>query len=112
MGSKARYRNVLGLSQAKLDELLKILEKLDDFGGDLLDRVVRYVLDGEDEAVLGELAGRAEAAVRVRLFAATGFGPGGQKSPWGEFFQSIEPVDCRFYLRLAKVFEAGAPETG
>ena len=39
---KKPYRNVVGLSQAKLEELLKNFEKLKDYGGDLYDRVVRY----------------------------------------------------------------------
>lgn len=108
MWFKKPYRNVVGLSQAKLDELLKNFEKLKKFGGDLFDRVVRYVLDGEDEAVLGELAGKAEAAARVQLYGATGYGLRGHEAPWCAFLRTIEAVDCRFYLRLAKVLEAAA----
>jgi len=106
MWFKRPYRNAVGLSQAKLEELLTNFEKLKEFGGDVFDRVVRYVLDGEDEAVLGELAGKAESPARLQLLVATDYGTGGREAPWCSFFRSVEPVDCRFYLRLAKVLEA------
>jgi len=95
------------LSPQKLDELLKNCEKLKDYGVDFFDRVVQYVLDGADEAVLGELAGKPDAAAALHLLVATRYG-GVQSDPWKAFLQVIEPVDCRFYLRLAKVFEAAA----
>jgi HEAT repeat protein len=106
MWFKKPYRNVVGLSKTKLEELLENLEKLKEFGGDIFDRVVRYVLDGEDEAILSELAVKAEAPARLQLLAAAHYGAGGRKAPWGSFFRSVELVDCRFYLRLAKVLEA------
>ena len=62
MSFKKPYRNVVGLSPEKLKELLANFEKLKDFGGELYDRVVRYVLDGDEESVLGELAGKTDAA--------------------------------------------------
>ncbi|MGA2256444.1 MAG: DUF4132 domain-containing protein, partial [Thermoguttaceae bacterium] len=105
---KKPYRNVVGLSQAKLDELLKNFEKLKDFGVDLFDRVVRYVLDDEDESVLGELAGKNDAAHALVLMCSTDSGMIGSKERWSDFFSTLEPVDCRFYLRLGKVFEATA----
>jgi hypothetical protein len=109
MTSTKPYRNVVGLSAEKLDELLKNFEKLKDFGEELHDRVVRYVLDGEDEAVLGELAGKTDAAHALGLTCSTDSGIiGRDESDWGPFLVTMEPVDCRFYLRLGKVFEAAA----
>jgi hypothetical protein len=108
MWSKKPYRNVVGLSQPKLDELLKNFEKLKDFGGDLFDRAVRYVLDGEDEAVLGELAGKNDAAHALGLMCSTPYGHTGEGNAWNKFLAAIEPIDCGFYLRLAKLFEAAA----
>ena len=99
------YRNVAGLSPEKIKELLACFEKLKDFGGDLHDRVVRYVLDGDDESVLGELAGKTDAAHALGLLCAD---RNARKASWRGFFDIIEPIDCRFYLRLGKVFEVTA----
>ena len=108
MCSTKPYCNVAGLSPEKLQELLAGFEKLKDFGGDLYDRVVRHVLDGDDEFVLAELAGKTGAAEALRLVCAWQYGLGADNDPWGQFLETIEPIDCRFYLRLGKVFEAAA----
>ncbi len=109
MPSKTPYRNAVGLSSQKPDELLKNFEKFKELGEELHDRVVRYVLDGEDEAVLGELSGKNDAARVLGLICGTDSGIiGRDESDWGSFLVALEPVDCRFYLRLGKVFEATA----
>lgn len=108
MGSNKRCRNAVGLPQGKLDELLKNFEKLKDFGVEVFDRIVRYVLDGEDEDVLGELAGLTDAAHALGLHCSSEYGTVGDHAPWSVFFRSVEDVDCRFYLRLGKLFEASA----
>jgi hypothetical protein len=109
MSSQKPYRNVVRLSQAKLEEMLKNFAKLKDFGEGLHDRVVRYVLDGEDESVLGELAGKNNAAHALDLTCSTDYGIiGRDESNWGAFLEVLEPIDCRFYLRLGKVFESSA----
>ncbi len=108
MWSKKPYRNVVRLSQAKLDELLKNFEKLKELGEELHDRVVKYVLDGEDEAVLGELAEKTDAAQALSLLCGSQTFIGSSKDPWCEFLTVLEPVECRLYLRLGKVFYSAA----
>jgi hypothetical protein len=112
MWFKKPYRNVVGLSQAKLDELLTNFEKLKDFGDDVFDRAVRYVLDDADEATLGGLACQADAADALGLQCSSESGPIADRCPWSAFLEAIESVDCRFYLRLGKLFEAAARRSG
>ena len=108
MASSEPYRNVVGLSPEKLKELLANFEKLKDFGVELYDRAVRYVLDGDDECVLGELAGKTDAAHALGLICVRWLGPRTSQAHWGKFLSVIEPVGHHFYLRLGRVFEAAA----
>jgi hypothetical protein len=105
------FRNLVGLSPEKLDLLVSLLGNLKDRGGKLHNRLLRYLLDGGDDSVLGDLAAETEAAQALRL--QCGAKPGyivsrGGESSWGTFLQTIEPLACRFYLRLGKAFEAAA----
>ena len=105
----ATFENKVGLSNGKLEELQTLFRPLNDFGGDLHDRLLRYVVDGvEDDVALGELAGRKDAADALGLGCASQFGITAIKEKWGNFLYPIEQVDPRFYLRLGKVFEAAA----
>src|SRR5262245_37857903 len=105
----AAFENKVGLSQAKLDELLALLKPLDDFGTDLCDRVLRQLLDGvNDDEALGQLAGAKDAAQKLQLLCATRYGMSHVEKRWASFLNPIEPVDPGFYLRLGKVFEAAA----
>jgi hypothetical protein len=106
---EAAFENKVGLSQAKLDELLALTKPLNDFGADLHDRVLRYLLDGvEDESALGQLAGAKDAADVLGLRCGYEYRLPSFNEKWGGFLATIEPVDPRFYLRLGKVFEAAA----
>ena len=58
MPSNKPYRNVVGLSQVKLDELLRTSRSSRNLAK-TSDRVVRYVLDGDDEVGAGR-AGRQD----------------------------------------------------
>jgi hypothetical protein len=109
-GSPATFENKVGLSKAKLEELLTLFRPLNDFGGDLHDRLLLYVLDGiEDDAALEALAGRKKAANALRLRCASSqFALPTFNENWGGFLAAIESIDARFYLRLGKVFEAAA----
>ena len=75
MSSSKPYRNVVGLSQAKLEELLKNFEKLKDFGVELHDRVVRYVLDGDDEACWASWRARPTRRSGLGLICVRWLGP-------------------------------------
>jgi predicted amidohydrolase len=105
-GKGGPLRNEVGLSQEKLNLLLALLRNLQDFGGKLHDRVLRYVLDGSDESVLGDLAAAHDVAHALHLGCSTESGVIGDGIRWGAFLATIEPIDCRFYLRLGKIFEA------
>ena len=101
-------RNQVGLSQQKFDQLLALFGNLRDFGRKLHDNSLRYVLDDGPDAVLGDLAAVSDAAGALHLRCSVQYGPVGGKLFWDAFLETIEPVDCRFYLRLGKVFEAAA----
>ena len=58
--------------------------------------------------MLGELAGKTDAAGNLGLVSVRWHGRQASQANWNVFFSSIEPVDHHFYLRLGKVFEAAA----
>ncbi|PWT80048.1 MAG: hypothetical protein C5B58_12390, partial [Acidobacteria bacterium] len=106
-----KSHNRVGLSAQRLEELqIRLSAKLGDFGGGLPDRVLRYLIDDEDDSVLSDLAAKQDAAHALGLNCAyPGFsGVHRQGADWSEFLETIEPVEPRFYLRLGKVFEAAA----
>jgi HEAT repeat protein len=108
-GGSAAFENKVGLSPAKLDELLALLKPLNDFGTDLCDRLLRYLLDGvEDDSALSQLAGAKDAAQKLQLLCATQYGMPHADKNWARFLKPVEPVGPAFYLRLAKMFEAAA----
>src|SRR5437762_3475853 len=105
----ANFKNTVGLSLDKTTAMLKLFKPLEEFGPELYDRLVRYVLDGDDDAgALAELAGRTDAAKALGLMCASGYAIPDPNEKWVGFLATIEPVDPRFYLRLGKVFEAAA----
>jgi hypothetical protein len=109
MAQSNLYHNRVGLSNENLDLLLSLFGGLKEINGDLHDRAMRYVLDGADDAVLVELAGtrKVSRALGLRCSEAHGLHSGDDVA-WSTFLETIEPIDCRFYLRLGKVFEASA----
>ncbi len=108
MGWFKKYRNRVGLPEAKVELLLKSLANLESYGADLRDDVVRYLLDDENEAVLEEVAGKENVAHALGLICGSQHFLAKPKFSWEEFLETIEQVDPGFYLRLAKLFEAAA----
>jgi hypothetical protein len=102
------FANKGGLSDEKVAKLLKGLEKLKDFDEELPNRLARYVLDGEDDGTLGELATKPDAASALELICTAEYSRYSLRDSWRDFLATIEPVDAGCYLRLGKVFEAAA----
>ncbi len=118
------FRNVVGLSPERVAFLQEHVGKLQGLGSDLPGRVLRYVLDGDDDACLADLARRPDAAEALSIWppedmermrqVAAQYGQPIQlstdliigRSPWTTLFDPIEAIDCHFYLRLGKMFEA------
>ena len=98
----------MGCHRRSSKRCLENFEKLKGFGGNVFDGAVRYVLDGADEAVLSGLACQADAANALGLQCSSEHGLRVDRCPWSDFLETIEPVDCRFYLRLGKLFAAAA----
>ena len=106
MSPSQPFRNQVGLSQERLDLLLELFAGLKKFGGELHDCVLRYVLDDGDECVLDDLAAPPDAADALKLRCTGHFFGYGNELSRATFLQTLDPVDCRFYLRLGKVFES------
>ena len=62
------FHNEVGLRKEKLDVLLEGFSKLGTRDGSLYQRVLRYVLDGEDDVCLSALSAVPDAAHAVGLW--------------------------------------------
>ncbi len=105
----APYRNAVGLPPDNLSLLEKVLEKLKESDARLYERLLCYLLDGDSEEVLGDLARLVDAATKFRLACAqqySGFSYGDVS--WHVFLNNVQTRDIRFLLRLARSFEAAA----
>ncbi len=66
-GTKSRLTNPEGLNKSALKSITADLKPLDKVQKKLLDRTVRYVVDGDDAEVLLDLAGSDQAAHELKL---------------------------------------------
>jgi hypothetical protein len=107
----ATYKNTAGFSPEKIKLLEEDLAGLNESGSDLAERSVRYIVDGEDAAVLEALAKAHKPAEQIRLvinlqtFRANSSNNSRARA---NFFATIDPLGHAPYLRLAKVYEAAA----
>ena len=105
----AAIRNSVGLSPDNLALLKLVLVKLNEDDAELHNRLLRYLLDGEDESTLMELARLPKSAERLRLGCATPYGGGHHGAlSWRSFFRDVTVQDHRFFRRIANAFEAAA----
>src|SRR5262245_62037033 len=102
----SHYRNLVGLSE-RLEPLLKAMASL-ELDASLRERLLAYLLDGTEESALEDLAALQDAAARLQLACSSEFSSVTGSQVWPNFLKVIEPVDCHFYLRLGKMFEAAA----
>jgi HEAT repeat protein len=102
----SHYRNLVGLSE-RLEPLLKAMASF-ELEGNLRQRLLVYLLDGTEESALEDLAALEDAAARLHLACSSQYSSVIGQPVWPDFLKVIEPVDCRFYLRLGKMFEAAA----
>lgn len=96
------------LSKARKALLQKLLKDVNDYGVDVFDRLMRYLLEGTDEAILEDIARRSDAAACLGLMCGSSIGAMEPNLNWGTFLADIEPDAATFYLRLARTFEAAA----
>jgi hypothetical protein len=101
--TQATYRNPAGLTADNISMLDKVTQKVRDQDKEVADELMRYIIDGDDEQVLGKLVG---LAADLRLLCANGHVPG--VLSWPTFFRDLESEDLALYQRLARVFEAAA----
>ncbi|HVA48351.1 MAG TPA: DUF4132 domain-containing protein [Pirellulales bacterium] len=106
----ATYKNLAGFSPEKIALLEKDFAGLNESRGDLAERAVRYVVDGDDANVLEALAKAHNPAQQLRLIRPLGtYHPNNHDdAARNDFFATVEPGASEPYLRLAKVYEAAA----
>src|SRR5262245_28832428 len=105
-GATGKTGSASGLSAEKVDLLRLDLAQLKPDDPDFPGRALRFVLEGEESAVLRELARSTDAAAQLRLLCSGEFAPPNDFRR--RFFSSIEPVGPALYLRLAKLYESAA----
>jgi HEAT repeat protein len=105
----AAPRNAAGLTDHNLKLLNLVLAKLNEQDAQLHDRIVCYLLDGEDEAVLADVAKEHNVAGHLRLGCAQQYNFGYRDAiSWRSFIRDVQSQDPKFYRRIANVFEAAA----
>ncbi len=106
LGGGKPWQNKAGLEERDISLLAEDSEVLEKFDSDLPTEVLRYVLDGEGDALPGRLGttpGVGEALEMVRFLP----GQGKRKTnARAGFFESIRHAPPDFFVRLGKIYEA------
>jgi HEAT repeat protein len=105
-GALVASLDAVKLSADQFQELDKRIRKLPTLGCELPDRVLSYLLDGQDDSVLGDLATIESAPTWLDLMCSREHNP--HHKHWRDFLATLDSVDPGFLLRLGKVFEAAA----
>jgi hypothetical protein len=107
LGGGTAWKNSAGLDNASVALLAEAISPLETISADLPADVMRYVLDGDGEDVLGRLAGipgTGEALGLGWLAVLPGKAP--NLIARAQFFETVTCRDHQFFLRLGKTFEA------
>ena len=104
----ARLKNPAGLSDKALEHLAKDFQSLEKLEKSLPTRVVRFIVDGDDVAVLGELSDMTNAInIYILLSAPESVYFGKNRMPArSDFFRQAQPTNYEVYFRLADVYLA------
>ena len=106
------WQNRVGLEESARALLAEDLEALVELDPDLPTSAMRYVLDGEGEEVLAQLASTLGAAAALRLVgarsgvAAIARHAGREDSVRARFFKSVRCARPELFVRLGKIYEA------
>lgn len=105
----ATYRNAAGISPQRAQFLAKALEPFSKVDEALPGRLTRFILDGEDAQVLGELkkmsAANTSSALGQQLYYQ-GVGVSDFKLDMKVFFEHVDPKKMDVYLRLTETMHA------
>ena len=96
------------LSGKKRESLKHDLAKLGKAHADLPPRATRFVLTGQDEAVLLEIASRGDAGGAMALKCLARSYPDRVISDRTQFFSDFEGASPGLHLRLARLYEAAS----
>ena len=99
---RQRLDNRIHLPDEQLASLAEGFDRLQYIADGLPQRVMRYVVDGEDEAVITELPALLAANVGGSYVPYDFY----QKSPHSGFFERVSITDVGFFFRLAQVYGA------
>lgn len=100
-------KNAIGLSEENLTKLKLVLVKLNEQDAELHDRLIRYLVDGEDESVLTALAKAHNVAADIRLGCAQQYFTNRRDAiSWRTFFRDVQVTDANFFRRIVSSFAA------
>ncbi|MDQ3623145.1 MAG: DUF4132 domain-containing protein [Verrucomicrobiota bacterium] len=102
------FENKAGLPEPMVELLAHDFEQLEQSWPGLPERVLRYVLDDDSPAVLGELAANDGCGVALGLTSSKADYYKPVVKPRTLFFQQVESDDAALFLRLAKVYDAAS----
>ncbi|WP_254506492.1 DUF4132 domain-containing protein [Anatilimnocola floriformis] len=97
------YRNPAALSADSIVTLEKILEPMRKQDREIADRLMKYIIDGDEESVLNKMW---EAGKDLRLGALEQYGFQADPISWQTFFRDLTNFDIELFQRFIKVFEA------
>jgi hypothetical protein len=101
------FENKVGLGDKSLELLAEDFASLDELASGISKRIVRYLVDGDDEEVLVQVS-QIDAGTKLRLRCTSqAYGLDGI-TPRSEFFKSLQCCSAPFYRRLGLVYEAAA----
>jgi hypothetical protein len=106
LGGNKSFENKAGLDARSLQLLAEDFAPLDELAPDLGARVMRFVVDGEGEEVLTEIAVLKNAAEKMKLRCTQAFHLGDGTTPRSEFFKSVRCNSPHFFRRLGLAYEA------
>lgn len=105
LGGGKAFENKVGLD-AKAQKLLAMdFAPLDDLTPDIAGRIVRFLLDGEADEVLSELAALPQAAEKLSLRCVK-VHRAGSRTPRTEFFETVQCNSPALFRRLGLIYEA------
>jgi hypothetical protein len=111
LGASSPYENKAGLDGKSLKLLAEDFAPLDELAPDLGARLARFVVDGNGEDVLAELAAHKQAAEKLLRERAKQLLAGNRTPPRNDFFQSARCGSPEFYRRLGLAYEAGTRQS-
>lgn len=113
LGGGKPWQNKAGLDAKAISFLEADFKDLEKLNANLTAELVRYLLDGDDDSVLGRLAGTTGAGEALGLIRLFGNVNRTNADARARLFQHVNNVPPDFFIRLGKTYEAAtrAPYT-